>query len=221
MAPGARPNPAAVVDRARYPVLVALALLSVYGLELYLAGSVRDDAAYAFLTSRPPSDRPLVQVLAPFLHSSHAHVGWNLAWFLPIGTVLLGHVDPREFATVFLTVAWFTGAVAPWVLAGGPNFGISGANAALAGWAVLVVLRAMNESAAAAETPLEPGYWLVVAQLPVPAVLTVLMFGQSVGLVPVQPGASGFGHLFGVVFGLVYGLVWTERETGALRGAVR
>lgn len=202
--------------RVNVPLLIALALALVYGVEIYLAGSLRSGAAYSLITGMPAEFDPLIQVMGPFLHSNHEHIGWNLAWFVPLSWILLTHVELAEYLGIFLTVSWFTGSIAPWILAGGPNFGISGANAALAGWGVLVVLNAMIDSAAEMDSWRSPTYWSYTLQLVIPAVLTVRMIGQSIGVLSASSGASLFGHLFGAVFGLAYGVYWIARRRGKL-----
>lgn len=193
------------IHHLKIPVTVATVLVFIYLFELFFAGSIEYAAAYGFLSRLPPQYDPVLRFLAPFLHSNHDHIVWNIGIFLLLSVLILPHEHPRDFLVIFVASAWFSASVMTWILGGGLGFGISGANAALAGWETIYRLREMTGVANDIDSPLSKRYAVAVMLFTLPATLAILNIGQGFGLVQVKEGVSIAGHFSGALFGLVYG----------------
>lgn len=186
------------------PFLIAATLALIYIVELYLAGSLDYGAAYGYVMNLSDRYDPLIRFVAPFLHSNHDHIAWNLGYFLLLSPLILSHEHPRDYLIIFLISCWFTASVGPWLLGGGIGFGISGGNAALGGWEAIYRIREWLH--ALREAPMSLRYVKAGILILLPITLTVNMIGQGLGFVEVGPGVSVAGHFLGAVFGIVYGL---------------
>lgn len=204
----------------RVPLGIATVLALIYVTEIVLAGSIRYGAAYAYITSLPDQYDIFLRVIAPFLHSNHEHIAYNIGFLLVLSPLVLSHEREANFLVVFLMACWFTASVIPWALGGAIGFGISGGNAALAGWETVYRVRSMIVASQAMDTILHVPYWKEGVLVLIPAVLTLTNIGQAFGFLPVPGGASVAGHLSGAVFGMVFGAVWVfaDRITGQIDG---
>lgn len=194
------------ISKFRTPILIGVLIASIYLAELLLAGSTEYAAAYSFLTGLSERYDPLLRVLAPFLHSNHNHILWNLGFFLPLGVMVRTHTSPRDFVVIFVSAGWFSASLATGIIQGGLGFGISGANAALAGYEAVYRGRSLKEIANFHPGIYSKQYLIASLLFALPATLAILNLAQGFGLMGVNDGVSVVGHFTGVIFGIVLGI---------------
>lgn len=200
-------------DQIYIPIGLGAGMGLIYLVELWLADSLSYGAAYGYLSNLPQQLDPLLRFMAPFLHSNHGHILWNLAFFLVLSALILTHVHWRDYLVMFLMASWFTASIITWLEGGGLGFGISGGNAALAGWEVVYRGRKLSQTASTVESVFSRHYLWENLLFGIPAFLTLAMLGQGLGLIDVKSGVSVIGHFSGVIFGLTFGVFWNYVKT--------
>ena len=177
----------------------ALCLVAVYCLELLVAGSLADGAAYGMIQAYIRPHSGLLFVVSPLLHSSHSHIVGNLTLL-----VLSGYLTEREFGPAYLVLLYVFGALANFipVFWAGPAVGISAGYYALLAF-VGIVYAAKTLAMFSTESLL----WV----FPLLGTLFGLFYSgveltTGIGIIGVSGSAAV--HLLGIVFGLVWGVVW-------------
>lgn len=207
---------ARISSRLKLPLILVAILGVIYLIELGLAGSFAYGAAYGYVTSLPDALDPLIAVVGPFLHSNHNHIFWNSLHLVILGGIVLIDESERDFLAFFLIAAWFTATIFPALAGGGRGFGISGATAALAGWAAVNRSRVWYRfSAGTVDTMEDFVSWRfakIVILMSLPLAIFIQNIGQGIGLYEVKEGVSILGHVSGALFGIVFGLQELVRD---------
>lgn len=205
-----------ISSRLRLPLIIAGILGAIYLTELGLAGSLAYGAAYGYVTNLPDAYDPLIAVVGPFLHSNHEHIFWNSLHLVILGGIVLIDESERDFLVFFLIAAWFTATIFPFIAGGGRGFGISGATAALAGWAAVNRSRVWYRFSTGTNDSMKSfvswRFAKIVVLMSLPLAIFIQTIGQGIGFYEVKEGVSVLGHFSGAIFGIVFGLQELVRE---------
>lgn len=199
-----------VTSRLRLPLLLVGILAAIYLTELILAGSLAYDAAYGYVTSLPHAYDPIIAIGSPFLHSSHDHILWNSIHLVILGGIVLIDESEREFLTFFLLTAWLTAAFVPALVGGDRGLGISGAIAALSGWAAVNRIRVWYSFSNGTDDSLNSYFsWRlakIIFLMAIPLAIFIHNIGQGIGFYEEEEGVSVLGHFSGALIGILYGI---------------
>lgn len=192
----------AAVRNSRATVGIALVLVAVYGLQLFLAGSLRSGPARLVVEHRLGTHGLLFLLASPLVHSSHGHLLGNLSLLLPGGAVAERLVDRRSYVGFVYAVGALSNVLPPVLGVGGFGVGISGAFYGLFAFVGVAYVA----KAYATSSLLRRFLYTFVGVFGLSFALSGVQ--QWVGAEPVAPGTATGAHLLGVLFGLGWAVWW-------------
>lgn len=184
------------------PATVSFLVLmgSIYLGQLYLAGSAAPEAAYTAIAEL--SNRAFV-VLAPWLHSYHAHIVMNGFLFAIFGAWTERRVGSAQFAVVTCVAGYVTNFT-PFIIGFGDlSVGASGITNALLAFFTLTQGYLYGQTVQASPIDYRMAMYRV-ALLLVGSLFVGQSIGEFFGYFTPTPGSAAGTHLVGVGLGLVW-----------------
>ncbi|WP_435345794.1 rhomboid family intramembrane serine protease [Haloarchaeobius sp. HRN-SO-5] len=167
----------------------------VYTLQLTLAGSIDNTAAYAVAREVLSSGGNFL-FLSPLFHSYHAHVTENLLSLVIAGSVVERRIGSKPTAAFIYPTGIVTNAIPALIGIGGLSIGISGTTYGLwtfIGCATFVL---------SIEGPNKVKTAVVRGVLGFLAVIQIFRgVSQFFGFIPVSAGVAAGGHFLGILLG--------------------
>jgi len=186
---------------------ILLLMSTVYGIQLFIAGSVEFGAAFTAIERSPEL---LYFSFNPWLHSTHNHIFQNALLFVLFGAWTERKIGTERFVTGVVIIGYTTN-IAPRLLGiGGFGLGASGITNALEAYFLLFQIVAMQK--AFTDEPLQ--YQKVSKHFIlffIALIFVLKSIAEFFGFLTPEPGVAAGGHFIGVLLGFAW---YTNRSLG-------